>query len=278
MAPSSPMDSWRWHSEAGEQQFIYWACISLMGMFVLAFVALLSGVNAPYGRYGEAEGKQNVIMAALSSCKLNAKVAWVAQECPTLIALALCLITAEPECLASPGNLLVLGCFAVHYVNRSFIYPLRMKGGKPVPLPVMFMAMAFCTANGYVQCRSLTRFLIVPLSAPSTLLGAAVWAAGLYSNLDADYILRNLRKPGETGYKIPYGGLFNYVSGANFCSEIIEWVGYALAMGCAVPGVMFAFCTFCNIGPRAVAHHKWYLGKFKDDYPKERKALIPFIY
>jgi len=68
------------------------------------------------------------------------------------------------------------------------------------------------------------------------------------------------------------------VSGANFFGEIVEWLGFAIAMGLALPGVTFAFCTACNIGPRAVAHHKWYLEKFNDEYPKTRKALIPFIF
>ena len=45
------------------------------------------------------------------------------------------------------------------------------------------------------------------------LIGASMWAFGLAINIHSDYILCNLRKPGETGYKIPMGGAFNYVSG-----------------------------------------------------------------
>eukprot|EP00293_Proteomonas_sulcata_P008498 CAMPEP_0184292198 /NCGR_PEP_ID=MMETSP1049-20130417/4030_1 /TAXON_ID=77928 /ORGANISM="Proteomonas sulcata, Strain CCMP704" /LENGTH=41 /DNA_ID= /DNA_START= /DNA_END= /DNA_ORIENTATION= len=41
--------------------------------------------------------------------------------------------------------------------------------------------------------------------------------------MQADDTLRNLRKPGESHYVIPKGGMFNYVSGANFLGEIIEW-------------------------------------------------------
>jgi hypothetical protein len=33
----------------------------------------------------------------------------------------------------------------------------------------------------------------------------------------------------------------------------------------------------CNIGPRAWWHHKWLLEKFRDAYPRERKAVIPFL-
>merc|ERR1712083_831839 len=136
---------------------------------------------------------------------------------------------------------------------------------------------AFCSLNGYVQCMSLTRHFIVPTDW-KLIAGVGLWGTGLYINMDSDRILRELRKPGEVGYKIPTGGMFDYVSGANFLGEILEWCGYALAVGGALPGAMFAICTACNIGPRAIAHHKWYLKKFADDYPRDRKALIPFLW
>lgn len=278
MALSAPLDSWGWYAESGERQLIFWVNVLLMTCFLAACVLLLSGVNAPYGRYSDTEASKHPILKLLSSLQINGKVAWMVQESPTLISAALFWMSAVPECKSSWGNLLLLACWTVHYTNRTIIYGLRLKGGKPTPLPIMFFALFYCVANGYVQCRSLTSFIIVDLWAPTTLLGVAVWAAGLWANLDADDRLRNLRKPGETGYKIPRGGLFEYVSGANFCAEILEWCGWAIAMGGGLPAVQFAFCTACNIGPRAIAHHKWYLEKFKDDYPKSRKALIPFIY
>jgi hypothetical protein len=45
----------------------------------------------------------------------------------------------------------------------------------------------------------------------------------------------------------------------------------------SLAGVAFALWTACNLIPRAKVTHEWYLNKF-DDYPKERRALIPFIY
>ena len=78
------------------------------------------------------------------------------------------------------------------------------------------------------------------------------------------------------GYKIPVGGMFDYVSGANFFGEIIEWCGFAIACW-SLPAACFAFCTAMNIGPRALQHHAWYLQKFGATYPKTRCALIPFI-
>mmetsp|Transcript_86974 Transcript_86974/g.235699 ORF Transcript_86974/g.235699 Transcript_86974/m.235699 type:complete len:250 (+) Transcript_86974:67-816(+) len=234
--------------------------------------------GAPYGRYNTVEEKKRSAFRALTGCDVNAKVAWVLQECPTLIAAVGCWVHGSHECKQSVGSCLGLLCFVVHYANRTIIFPIRSKGSKPIPLPVMLLAMFFCTANGYIQCRSLTRYLVVPENSWTFPFGLVVWATGMWINTDADRILRDLRKPGEIGYKIPHGGMFTYVSGANFLGEIIEWFGYALALGGALPAVTFAVCTASNIGPRAVMHHKWYRDKFKDAYPKDRKALVPFLF
>jgi len=51
------------------------------------------------------------------------------------------------------------------------------------------------------------------------------------------------------------GGLFEYVSGANFFGEIVQWLGYAVATW-SLPTFAFAFFTICFIGPRAYHHHR----------------------
>ncbi len=51
------------------------------------------------------------------------------------------------------------------------------------------------------------------------------------------------------------GGLFEYVSGANYFSESVEWTGYAIACW-SWPGlVMVAFTIMC-VGSRALQHHR----------------------
>jgi len=259
---------------------MFWTCFCINILFALVFALLVGGVTAPYGRYNDQVADKTSgsrMIRALSVCGVHPKIAWALQECPTLVAAAVCWVHGKPVCKSSLGNVALLACFVAHYVNRSVIYPLRMQSSKPVPAPVMLMAMAFCSLNGYIQCSSLSRLLVVPVDALHLPLGTLLWAAGWYINTDADRTLRALRKPGETGYKIPRGGLFEYVSGANFFGEALEWVGFAVAMGGALPGLTFAFCTACNVGPRAFAHHRWYLQKFKEAYPKGRKAFIPLI-
>ena len=76
-------------------------------------------------------------------------------------------------------------------------------------------------------------------------------------------------------YKIPKGGLYEYISCPNYFGEIIEWVGFAV-MTWSLPGLIFAMWTIFNLVPRAISHHKWYNQKFKN-YPKSRKSIVPFI-
>ena len=110
---------------------------------------------------------------------------------------------------------------------------------------------------------------------PRFILGVLIFFIGFYINLHSDRILRNLRAPGESGYKIPYGGFFKFVSCPNYMGEIIEWAGFAIATW-SLPGLSFALWTIANLAPRAISHHKWYKKTFSD-YPTDRKAILPFI-
>ena len=49
--------------------------------------------------------------------------------------------------------------------------------------------------------------------------------------------------------------MFEYVSGANFFGEIVEWLGFALFVQ-TFGAFSFAAFTAMNIGPRAVHHHR----------------------
>ena len=122
-------------------------------------------------------------------------------------------------------------------------------------------------------------------------LGVCLRLIGFIINIQSDTILLNLRKNTSTTknesnsitnnvtttkYKIPHGGLFQYISCANFFGEIIEWLGYAIASS-SLAGWAFLVFVCANLIPRGMAHHQWYLDKFKDDYPKNRYAVIPFV-
>ena len=149
-----------------------------------------------------------------------------------------------------------------------------------MPILVMLMGIIFNTGNAYLNARFLFTFSKgYPLNwiwSARFIIGAAIFVTGYIINRWADQALKKLRKPGETGYKIPNGGLFKYISCPNYFGEIIEWLGWAVCTW-SIAGLSFAVWTFANLAPRAQANHEWYLQNFPE-YPKERRVLFPWVW
>mmetsp|Transcript_3124 Transcript_3124/g.6883 ORF Transcript_3124/g.6883 Transcript_3124/m.6883 type:complete len:321 (-) Transcript_3124:241-1203(-) len=212
-------------------------------------------------------------------------------------------ISLENNHLQISTNVILMSLFALHYINRAIIYPLRMNSNsQKVPLLVTVSASLITIWNGYLQCFYLVQIeMLSPLTLSSSLDNIQRWAGigifflGMGINIHSDGVLRNLRRHGPTGklkqkqvdlkqqatkqqhaYYIPYSPFFTSVSCPNFAGEIFEWLGFSMASQFSLPSVAFAVYTASNLIPRAIAHHDWYKTKF-DDYPVERKAVIPFI-
>lgn len=246
------------------EEVVWYLTMGMIGNGLFVAPILTYVIPAYYGRY-----------ATASVLPVNPKLSWIIQECPAFFIPLYLLVTCSNP--VAPMNRLVLSLMIIHYFQRSFIYAFLIRSSKPVPISITFFAFLFCTWNGFQQGLSLTQVNQVSgdLLSPNILVGVGMWVLGFSANLHADHILRNLRKPGETGYKIPRGGLFEYVSAANYFSETIEWCGFAVAAW-NLPALAFAIYTLANLLPRGLSHHQWYLEKF-EDYPKDRKAFLPFL-
>ena len=237
---------------------------------VLAIPTLIAlvWISAPYGRHVR-DGWGPTI---------GNRAGWILMEAPTVLLFIALYLVGDHRFELTP--LVFLGFWQVHYIHRTFIFPFRMRsGGKRMPLSIPLMGAAFQVLNVYVNARWISHFGHYPdrwLLDPRFVGGALVFVAGMGINLHADTVLIHLRKPGETGYKIPRGGMYRFVTSPNYLGEILEWCGWAL-MTWSLPGLAFALYTISNLAPRAVTNHKWYREKF-DDYPSERRALIPFIF
>ncbi|CAG9531626.1 unnamed protein product [Cercopithifilaria johnstoni] len=234
----------------------------------VTFIVLISGFKATYGRYSQ--------QSHLPVPFIPAKWAWFIQELPSLYIPLHYLINGISDLPFI--NVFILILFCSHYLNRALIYPLLIKGNTGTPAHIFLLAFLFCTFNGYMQAIWHSRNAVYIESLKDIVfcfIGTLTFIIGMMINITSDSILRNLRQDGKSGYKIPYGGLFKYVSGANFFGECVEWTGYALLTR-TLPAFAFAFFTLCNLAPRAYQHHRWYQEKF-DSYPKDRKAFIPFV-
>ncbi|RJO63768.1 MAG: DUF1295 domain-containing protein [Myxococcales bacterium] len=238
---------------------IAWVAAAALTIPYLLFVA------APYGRHARPGWGPTI----------DNRLGWILMELPSpLLVTALFFVGPHNGGAAA----VFLGLWLFHYLHRSLIFPLRIRSGKKaMPAAIMGSAIFFNLINASMQGQWLFNlsggYAAAWLLDWRFLAGAAIFFVGFAINYHSDGILRNLRRPGESGYRIPQGGLFRYVTCPNYLGEVIEWCGWALATW-SLAGAAFAFWTIANLIPRALAHHRWYHKKFSD-YPAARKAVIP---
>lgn len=238
------------------------------GLALAAFVTLLF-VSAPYGRH----------LRAGWGPPIPARFAWLSMEAPAplLVGLALALGPRPFD-----GYSALLGAlFLAHYANRTFVFPLRLPAAaRPMPLSIVASAFGFNLING--SFLGLWLGALAPPAAPwwpidpRIAIGVGLFLLGAAVNLRSDAVLRDLRSGGAGSYRVPRGGLFDLVSCPNYLGEIVEWTGFALVMW-ALPGTAFLVWTVANLVPRALQHHRWYRATFPD-YPRTRRALVPFLF
>lgn len=223
--------------------------------------------------------------------EINNKVAWILMELPSFLCILVLLIVS-----GSYTNIAVTvmaGLFLMHYLQRTFIFPLLMRGNSTMPLSIMFMGIFHNLLNTYligawlfypdildgnVNGYPAGGYNITWLCDPRFIIGTCIFLFGFVVNLQSDYIVRHLRKPGDTKHYIPMGGMFKYVSSANYFGEITEWVGFAI-LTWSLSGVVFAAFTFANLAPRAFALYNKYEQDFGEEFTRlKRKKIIPFIY
>jgi 3-oxo-5-alpha-steroid 4-dehydrogenase 1 len=250
-----------------EWLFYHWLVLAWMALAAVTFIMLFF-VTAPYGRFTRRGWGPSI----------SARWGWIFMECPSLITFVVLYVLGDQH--KHPLAIIPVVLWVAHYVNRSFIYPFRLRSARPsITISVVAMGALFNIGNGYLNARFL--FTLGPdLNAswmldPRFILGILLFIAGFVLNQHSDHVLISLRAPGETGYKIPHGGGYRFISCPNYLGEIIEWGGWALAFW--NPGALAFFVwTVANLAPRAIKTHSWYREKFPD-YPRKRKALVPFI-
>lgn len=242
---------------------------AVVAMFALAAMTALAlfFITAPYGRH----------LRAGWGPTLRNRVGWVVMESPSVVAFTLLFLIGPHHAELVPCVLFAL--FELHYVHRTLVYPFSLPAdGKRLPVFIAASGFAFNVLNSFVNAGwigTVGTYASSWLRDPRFVVGVVLFLAGQAINEQADRVLRRLRAPGETGYKIPRGGLYEWVSCPNYLGEIVEWIGWAVATW-SVSGLAFAVYTVANLAPRALSHHGWYRAEFPD-YPRKRKALIPLV-
>jgi len=239
---------------------IIWSLIGVASFILLQFV------RAPYGRH----------IKKGWGAEISNKLGWILMELPSFLIILYFYLSSDQSNYANLLSIL----WIIHYFNRTFIYPFRIRTkNKKIPLAIVSSAVFFnlmnASLNGYYLA-NFEQYNNVSFQGWNFYLGITLFAIGFIINQISDTILINLRKPGEVGYKIPKTFLFNYISCPNHLGELIQWTGFAI-IAWNLPALSFLIWTAANLLPRAAGHQKWYKEKFKN-YPENRKALLPKIW
>lgn len=164
-----------------------------------------------------------------------------------------------------------------YYIHRAIIYPFfRHKQSKPWPLESLLYFAITNFLEGSIAARIQvfeTKNFPIILQLPCALAFIALAiVTGYY-----DYYICSLRTHNDSGYRIPTGTLFKYVSGPNYLTELLMWCVYMLFVSFNMQGCAFGMWLLVNITGRAEATHAWYQSFFKSKYPQDRTAYIPFV-
>ena len=210
------------------------------------------------------------------------KLGWMLMEAPVFILMTILWLLSDR--IFEPAAFCMFLLFQAHYFQRSFIFPFLLKGKNRMPLSIIAMGVVFNLLNALMQGGWL--FYISPagmysaewFATPQFWIGAILFVTGMYLNIDSDRRIRGLRKPGDTRHYFPRGGMYNYVTSANYFGELVDWCGFAI-MSWSAAGAVFAWWTFANLVPRANAIYQSY----QEEFPQEVKdsgvkRIIPFIY
>ncbi|MFK7989084.1 MAG: methyltransferase [Sandaracinaceae bacterium] len=245
-----------------------------LALIPLTVIGLLV-MKAPYGRFAEEGG-----------LALDPRIGWFLMELPATVVFWMTFLQMPRRLETVP--MVLAGMWGFHYLNRGFVFPalMRVPKGRKGSFGWLVVASGWgvTSMHGYMNARwygELGPHLVDGWFAdPRFLIGVAVYAVGFAINVHADHVLRTLRTKDEVAaakrvYRIPRGGLYRFVTNPSYLGELIAWAGFA-CFTWSLAGVFIFGISAANLVPRAFSTHKWYLGRF-DDYPRERKALIPFL-
>lgn len=245
--------------------------IAMIAIAVIVFVALYF-IKAGYGMF---------VSKKWGIC-INNKTAWALMEMPVFLLMMLLWAFSSRRWETAP--LVFLLFFQSHYFRRAFLFPFLLKGKSRMPLSIMFMGITFNLCNAFAQGGWIFYFSPADyytsdwFTSPQFIIGTIIFYGGMLININSDQIIRNLRKPGDTNYYFPKGGMFKYVTSAHYFGEIIEWIGFAI-LTWSIPGLVFVIWTMANLVPRSNAIYNKYKLMFPEEMKSKKiKRIFPYIY
>ncbi|XP_020901370.1 very-long-chain enoyl-CoA reductase [Exaiptasia diaphana] len=186
---------------------------------------------------------------------------------------------------------LFVALWAAHFLRRTmevlFVHDYRrnMTYIESIGAPVYYWFFAFW--NGLAIRHADNNYK--PTFMAMAIIGCVVFLIGEIGNCHCHLLLRSFRKMKRKSYLsmktkhvIPSGYMFEFVSCPHYFFEILSWFGFMLATW-TLAAVVFLVASAATLVTYAYKKHNAYLKEFdglaeRELYPRNRKALIPFIF
>lgn len=177
---------------------------------------------------------------------------------------------------------LAAACWTFHYAKRLFetVFIHRFSHATMPILNLFKNCSYYWLFTAYVAYHVNHPQFTSP-SAFQVFLGLGGFIFSEIGNLSIHIALRNLRPAGSKERKIPYPTgnpftqLFNFVSCPNYTYEFFSWFSFTVMTQC-LPAGLFAAAGLYQMSVWAIGKHKNYKKEFPD-YPRGRKAILPFV-
>lgn len=201
-----------------------------------------------------------------------------------LVTVTIAFLRLGPDGLSASFSLghlgLLLWCchFCRRIVECLFVHRYA---GRRVPLGDAIGEYAYYWGFGAWTAWASASKSATPLDVVSV-IGLLLFVSGELGNAWAHLKLRALRRPNTNDRAIPRGGLFQWVSCANYSYEILAWTGFAVTMR-TLPSWVFLVAVTPILASWAKKRHARYHELFdgKDGrmlYPPQRRALLPWVF
>ena len=203
-----------------------------------------------------------------------------------------CLVEWKAENFGENQNLqyFFLSLWSVHFLRRTievlFVheYKRKMPLVESIGAPVYYWFFSFWNGvalrhdNGYHQT-----YL------PMLVVGSLLFFTGSAGNCKCHLQLRDFRKQKrksvlseKSKHTLPYGFIFEYVSCPHYLFEILTWIGFLLTAW-TLSSLLFLLATIATLVTYSYKKHGAYKQEFngqdgRELYPRNRKALIPYIF
>lgn len=173
-------------------------------------------------------------------------------------------------------------CWSLHYGKRLYetVFVHRFSHAT-MPIMNLFKNCTYYWGFAAFVSYYINHPLYTAPSGFQTFVGFLIFILCEIGNLSIHLAFRDLRPPGTNVRRIPvatsnpFTNLFDYVSCPNYFYEFGSWIGFTI-MTSALPAALFAAAGMYQMSMWALGKHRNYKKEFSD-YPKQRKAIVPFI-